>query len=243
MFIGKPTHPSFKNIDSSKRKESFSLIDHDNDRIESDQISTPLNCMTGPNMGIDLTNPNFTHSSHNDYSKDISFNNHLNFTDDPNLSSIDQTTNIMNVKTVHEQSVGLSNNDNKENNSVNMSSFQINNGQGNTFDSNQSIEMCSHHMTANQVSPFGSGGGGNNNIHSSNTYGQVVRLNNTGKFTFSGAGAKHGVSGNGSLETLESVKLEPGVQLVLSKYNKYLNDMDQFCKSRWEHLRHVFVQK
>ena len=100
----------------------------------------------------------------------------------------------------------------------------------NTLESNQSIEMCSNSLF-NSNSPFLFSSNVNNNPH----YSQ--KLNNTGKFTF----ANHSRVPN-SIDSIESIKLTPEVQLAFSKFNKTLAEVDQIWKNRLDHLKQKAIQ-
>lgn len=154
-------------IDTNHKRESFSLIDHDSNKIDSTH-SLDLNNRASHN-GFLIYNANqmLTNSSHNDYSKDISFNNHLKFTEEQDLSSID---NSYIYKTGQEGSY-FNIFDNSRLNAANLGNVHFDHSQP-TFDSNQSIENIRNTNNSAFVNIAGSAG--------------LPKLNNTGKFNFSG---------------------------------------------------------
>ena len=90
------------------------MIDHDINQIDSNQSHRNQNCFTSTNIKQHKNiTPIMTNSSVNNNSKDISFNNYMQFTDEQELSSID---NSYGQKQSHEHSTYIKlNSSNKEN--------------------------------------------------------------------------------------------------------------------------------
>jgi len=155
-------------------------------------------------------------------SKDISINGCGRFTD-PNLSSIDHS--YLNKPTEGTSSKMLkSTNENKENLNE-YHNCENNKNNSYTFDSNQSMEMCSS-AVQNQI-----------NFNGNNQ--SFQKMNNTGKFAL-GSVCKSvpSIDANG-------VKL-PGLlsehsKTTLEALNLVINDIYELNQSRWEDLRMKFL--
>lgn len=101
-----------------------------------------------------------------------------------------------------------------------------------TFDSNQSMEMCTS-AVLQMASPF-------NSIFGNNP----SRLNNTGKFAINQIGSK----GMNSLESIgdslaKAKDLSGDAKVAYENLVKIMNDVSQFTAARWEALKQRFLLK
>ena len=163
-------------------------------------------------------------------SKDISINDCLRFTD-PNLSSINYSYQQKTAE-APQTSIFRSLADNKEN-SRDFSNMCNTKGVENsyTFESNQSMEMCS--SAAVQVtSPF---------CVENNNANNGPKLNNTGKFAFSHAGKSiNSIEFNEDRITqLDSISVD--AKEAIKKLQHIISDISQLTTSRWEALHQKFV--